>query len=111
MYCTQMMKLLILILLVKSKILHGQTTFGGKSFILIGDPGQLPPVSDKPLYHSKPSNPIAEQGHRTYRMFDKVVKLTVSQRVQSDCIKQQQFRNLLSRLRIGNQILMTGSYY
>lgn len=25
---------------------------GGKSLILIGDPGQLPPVADKPLYHS-----------------------------------------------------------
>ena len=32
--------------------------FGGKSLILIGDPGQLPPVADKPMYHSKPSNSI-----------------------------------------------------
>jgi hypothetical protein len=31
---------------------------GGKSLILIGDPGQLPPVVDKPLYHAKPSNAI-----------------------------------------------------
>ena len=29
---------------------------GGKSMILIGDPAQLPPVADKPLYHSKPSS-------------------------------------------------------
>jgi hypothetical protein len=35
--------------------LHEQI-FGGKSIILIGDPGQLPPVCDKPLYHNKPSN-------------------------------------------------------
>ena len=27
--------------------------FGGISIILVGDPGQLPPVADKPLYHSK----------------------------------------------------------
>ncbi|CAB3988330.1 ATP-dependent DNA helicase PIF1 [Paramuricea clavata] len=32
--------------------------FGGKSIILIGDPAQLPPVADKPLYHEKPSNPV-----------------------------------------------------
>ena len=74
---------------------------GGKSLILIGDPGQLPPVADKPLYHSKPSNAIGEQGYLTYKMFDAVVKLTVNQRVQGDCIKQEQFRNLLLRLRKG----------
>ena len=27
--------------------------FGGKSLILTGDAGQLPPVADKPLYHVK----------------------------------------------------------
>ena len=55
---------------------------GGISSILIGDPGQLPPVTDKPLYHAKPSNAIGEQGYQTYRMFDKVIKLTLNQRVQ-----------------------------
>ena len=30
--------------------------FGGKSIILVGDPTQLPPVADKPLYHAKPTN-------------------------------------------------------
>ena len=34
--------------------------FGGKSLILTGDPGQLPPVADKPLYHAKPSNAVCE---------------------------------------------------
>ena len=29
--------------------------FGGKSLILTGDPGHLPPVADKPLYHARPS--------------------------------------------------------
>ena len=29
--------------------------FGGKSIILFGDPAQLPPVCDQPLYHAKPS--------------------------------------------------------
>ena len=74
---------------------------GGKSLILIGDPGQLPPVADKPLYHAKPSNSIGEQGYQTYRMFDKVIKLTVNQRVQGISTEQVQFRDLLLRLRKG----------
>ena len=50
------------------------TTSGvGKSIILIGDPGQLPLVRDKPLYHDKPSNPRAEPGYLAYKMFDNVV--------------------------------------
>ena len=86
---------------------------GGKSLILIADPGQLPPVADKPFYHSKPSNEVGEQGYQTYRMFDKVVKLTVNQRVQGMSTEQEQFRNLLLRLRKGDstnedwQLLLT----
>ena len=78
---------------------------GGKSLILIGDPGQLPPVADKPLFHAKPSNNIGEQGYQTYRMFDKVVKLTVNQRVQGISSQQECFRNLLLRLRKGESTL------
>lgn len=37
--------------------------FGGKLIILVGDPAQLPPVADKPLYHLSPSNALQEQGH------------------------------------------------
>ena len=35
--------------------------FGGKSIILICDPGQLPPVDDRPLYHDELSNEVGEQ--------------------------------------------------
>ena len=86
---------------------------GGMSLILIGDPGQLPPVGDKPLFHAKPSSAIGEQGYQTYRMFDKVVKLTVNQRVQGISSTQEQFRHLLLRLRKGEstsedwQLLLT----
>ena len=52
------------------------------NFFLTGDPGQLPPIADKPLYHAKPSNAVSEQGYKAYHMFGKVVKLTVNQRVQ-----------------------------
>ena len=72
--------------------------FGGKSLILTGDPGQLPLVADKPLYHAKPSNAVGEQGHQAYHMFEKVVKLTVNQHVQGMTSKQVQFRDLLLRL-------------
>ena len=39
---------------------------GGKSMILIGDPAQLPTVADKPLYHSKPSSDVREEGYQVY---------------------------------------------
>ena len=62
---------------------------------MIGDPGHLhvPPVANKPLYHAQPSNAIGEQGYQTCRMFDKVVELTVNQRVQGMSSEQEQFRN------------------
>ena len=78
---------------------------GGKSLILFGDPGQLPPVADKPLYHAKSSNGVGEQGYQTYRMFDQVVKLTVNQRVQGMSSEQVTFRDLLLRLRKGESTI------
>ncbi|CAB3977885.1 ATP-dependent DNA helicase PIF1 [Paramuricea clavata] len=75
--------------------------FGGKSIILTGDPGQLPPVCDKQLYHSKPSSAVGEQGYYAYNVFDKVVMLTMNQRVKGSNTSQSMFRNLLLRLRDG----------
>ena len=80
---------------------YNDKVFGGKSLILTGDPGQLPPVADKPLYYAKPSNAVGEQGYQAYHMFDKVVELTVNQRVQGMTPEQVQFRDLLLRLRKG----------
>ena len=76
--------------------------FGGLSIILFGDPGQLPPVADKPLYHSKPTTCVGEQGHLAYLMFTNVIKLSVNQRVQGTNPEQSQFRDLLMRLRTGD---------
>lgn len=76
--------------------------FWGKSIILVGDPAQLPPVADKPLYHTKPSGPIGEQGHIAYLMFDKVVKLSANQRVQGSSATQLAFKHLLMRLHTGD---------
>ncbi|CAB4021637.1 Hypothetical predicted protein [Paramuricea clavata] len=72
---------------------YNDKVFGGKSLILTGDPGQLPPVADKPFYRAKPSNAVGEQGYQAYHMFDKVVKLTVNQRVQDMTSEQVQFRD------------------
>ena len=76
--------------------------FGGLSIMLFGDPGQLPPVPDKPLYHSKPTSSVGEQGHLAYLMFNNVIKLSVNQRVQGTNPEQSQFRDLLMRLRTGD---------
>ena len=75
--------------------------FGHLSLILFGDPAQLPPVADRPLYHSKPTSSIGEQGHLAYLMFTNVIKLSVNQRVQGSNQEQSQFRELLMRLRTG----------
>ena len=82
---------------------YNDKVFGGKSLILTGNPSQLPPVADKPLYHAKLSNAVGEQltGYQAYYMFDKVVKLTVNQRVQGMTPEQVQFRDLLLRRRKG----------
>lgn len=79
--------------------------FGGLSVILCGDPAQLPLVADKPLYHNKTSNNLGEQGHLAYKMFDKVVKLTVNHRVRGVTPEQVQFRDLLTRLRKGESTM------
>ena len=81
--------------------LHEVELFGGKSVILFGDPAQLPPVGDKPLYHSKPPSAIAEQGYCAYQMFDKEVIQTVNQRVLGSELDQVLFKQLLMRLRNG----------
>ena len=87
--------------------------FGDISLILFGDPAQLPPVADKPLYHNKPTGAIGEQGYLAYLMFNKVIKLSVNQRVQGSDARQLTFKNFLRRLRNGDcthedwQLLLT----
>ena len=69
---------------------------------MIGDPGQIPPVGDKPLYHSVPTNDIGEQGRFNYFMFDKVVKLNLNHRASGTGKCQEKFRSVLMRLRTGD---------
>ena len=57
------------------------------------------------MHHNHPSSETGEQGYHTYRMFDKVGKLTVNQRVQGESSEQKESRNLLSKLRtLGNSV-------
>ena len=75
--------------------------FGGISIILVGDPAQLPPVADKPLYHSSPDDTLSEEGFYAYSMFTKVIKLDRNMRVFGLPFEQKQFLDLLSSLRNG----------
>ena len=66
--------------------------------LLLGDPGQLPPVADKPL----PSSLVHHRGYLAYHMFTVVFKLSVNHIVQGINIEQTQFRELLMRLSTGD---------
>ena len=55
---------------------------------MVGDIAQLPPVGDKPLYHSMPKTDKQIQGHRIYQQFKKVVALTVNHRVDGNSSEQ-----------------------
>ena len=75
--------------------------FGGFSVILVGDPAQLPPVGDTPLYISNAKNERALAGHALYRRFTNVVILTEVKRQDSRLPENALFKDLLHRLRNG----------
>ncbi len=49
---------------------HTQEVFGGCSYILCGDFGQLPPVMDLPLYTTDSHTELSDQGRTAYQHFD-----------------------------------------
>lgn len=84
---------------------HTTVPFGGISVILVGDIGQLPSISDKVIYHTKPANEIALEGYCMYQRFQTVVKLEKNERAKGTNIAQQQFRDLQTRARDGDSSL------
>src|SRR6266498_5584034 len=74
--------------------------FGGRSIILFGDFGQLPPVLDLPMYTTNISqNKTFNNGIASYKNFSEACKLDIIQRQSGDSEEQKAFRNLLLRLR------------
>ena len=66
---------------------------------MLGDIGQLPPVSDKTLYYPSPDTDVALLGYFAYYQIRNVIKLEVNQRVNRP--DQQIFREILTSLRNG----------
>ena len=70
--------------------------FGGRSLILVGDLGQLPPVIDKPLYVGNTA------GRVLWKYFTKVVTLDTVFRQQGTDPNQVKFKRLLINIRNAN---------
>ena len=88
---------------------YNNKPFGGRSIILFGDFGQLPPVLDLPMYVSPQqngsSNISSNDGFAAYKQFQEVYKLDVIQRQSGDFEEQQKFREILLRLYNGKSII------
>ena len=83
------------------------TVFGGFSIIFLEDIAQLQTVLDRPIYCSVLEDPMAIMDFFAFRKTDLVMKLEENVRV-SIAADQQEFRELLLRLRNGESTTAAG---
>jgi len=79
--------------------------FGGISIILVGDIVQLPPITDRVLYHTRPNSDLAIEGYCMYKKFERVVMFEVNERARGADDELQRFRAFQIRARDGNSNL------
>ena len=72
---------------------------------MMGDFGQLPPVLDLPVYSRDSRDSLSNDGLAAYMVFNEVCRLGVVQRQSGSSLEQQEFRNLLLRLRDGESTI------
>jgi hypothetical protein len=84
---------------------HNAEPFGGKSVILLGDFGQLPPVLDYPMYSDTKQDNLSNGGLAIYKQFKEVYKLETVQRQSGNSKEQREFRDILIRLRNGDSTI------
>jgi hypothetical protein len=84
---------------------HSNKPFGERSIILFGNFGQLPPVLDLPMFSSAQRDALSNDSFAAYKQFREVYKLDVIQRQSGDSEEQQNFREILLRLRNGDSVI------
>jgi hypothetical protein len=72
---------------------------------LFGNFSQLPPVLDLPMYADTKRDLLSNSGIATYKQFKEMYKLEIAQRQSGNSKEQQNFRNILLRLRNGESTI------